>query len=107
MLADTLYDKNNVTQWRSQISKLGKLKWDYMPLWMRSVQPDSRTQLGFTLAVPLCFCKVGTADNILLNIKYSNFDFKLIDYTVDRVIINKIIGDNTDKYIAFNNRNLQ
>jgi len=107
MLADTKYDKNNVTEWRSQISKLGKLKWDYLPLWMRSVQPDARTQLGFILAVPLCFCKVGQSDNILLNIKNSNFDFKLIDYTVDRVIINKIIGDNTDKYIAFNNRNLQ
>jgi Putative Ig domain len=106
-LANTMYDKHNVTLWRSQISKMGKFRWDYLPLWMRSVQPTARMQLGFILAVPLCFCKVGMADSIITNIKHSNFDFKLLDYTVDRVIVNKIIGDDTDKYIVFNNRNLQ
>lgn len=107
LLENTLYNKDNVNVWRSQIMKMGDTRWDYLPLWMRSVQPDARMQLGFVLAVPLCFCKIGTADDIMLNIKHSEFDFKLLDYTVDRVIINKIIGDNTDKYIVFNNRNLQ
>lgn len=107
MLYQTTYNKSNVNTWRSQIATLGELKWDYLPIWMRSVQPDYQMELGFILAVPLCFCKVGTADDILLNIKYSDFDFKLLDYTIDRFIINKVIGEESDKYIVFNNRNLQ
>jgi hypothetical protein len=107
LMYQTSSNKNNVNSWRSQISNLGEIKWDYLPLWMRSVQSDSRMELGFILAVPLCFCKVGSADTVMLNIKNSNFDFKLVDYTVDRFIINKIIGEDSDKYIVFNNRNLQ
>jgi hypothetical protein len=105
LLEDTLYATDNVTMWRSQISNVGEVRWDYLPLWMRSIQPGDRKQLGFVLGVPLCYCKNGAADEILLNIKYSNFDFKLLDYTVDRFTITKVNGYDADKYIVFNNRN--
>ena len=105
LIEDTDYAINNVTMWRSQIEDIGLVKWDYLPLWMRSIQPSYRKQLGFKLGVPLCFCKNGTADSIILNIKYSNFDFKLLDYTVDRFIITKVNGYDADKYIIFKNRN--
>lgn len=105
LLENTTYATDNVTQWRSDILNLGSSKWDYLPLWMRSVQPLSRKQLGFVLGVPLCFCQNGSADGIMLNIKYSNFDFKLLDYTVDRFIISKVTGYDADKYIVFKNRN--
>jgi hypothetical protein len=95
-----------MTMWRNDIEQLGVTKWDYLPLWMRSVQPASRKDLGFITAVPLCFCKVGMADDILLNIKHSNFEFNLLDYTIDRFIINKVIGYDADKYIIFKNRSL-
>lgn len=105
LLEDTLYANDNVTMWRSQIEKIGESNWLHLPLWMRSIQPSYRKQLGFVLGVPVCFCKSGTADTILLNIKHYNFDFKLLDYTVDRFIINQITGYDADKYIIFNNRN--
>jgi hypothetical protein len=105
LLEDTTYAKDNVSMWRSQIANVGKVKWDYLPLWMRSIQPGDRKQLGFVLGVPICYCKNGTANDILLNIKYSNFDFKLLDYTVDRFTITKVNGYDADKYIVFNNRN--
>jgi Putative Ig domain len=105
LIEDTKYALDNVTMWRSEISKIGSVKWDYLPLWMRSVQPSFRKQLGFVLGVPICFCKSGTADSVLLNIKHSNFDFKLLDYTIDRFIITKVNGYDADKYIIFNNRN--
>jgi hypothetical protein len=105
LLEDTEYAINNVRMWRSQITAIGEVKWDYLPLWMRSVQPSYRKQLGFVLGVPLCYCKPGAADQILLNIKNSNFDFKLLDYTIDRFIINKVNGYDADKYIVFKNRN--
>lgn len=105
LMEDTEYAKNNVRMWRSQIADIGEVKWDYLPLWMRSIQPSYRKQLGFVLGVPLCYCKPGAADQILLNIKNSNFDFKLLDYTIDRFIINKVNGYDADKYIVFKNRN--
>ena len=76
---------------------------NYLPLWMRSIQPGTKTELGFTLAVPLCYCKVGTAADIILNIKYSGFDFKDLDYTVDRYIIDAVEGQTNDKYLVFRN----
>ena len=76
---------------------------NYLPLWMRSIQSGSRTELDFVLAVPLCYCKIGTADDLILNIKHSKFDFKLLDYTADRYTIDSVEGQTQDKYLVFKN----
>jgi hypothetical protein len=92
---------NSITLWREQLKKVGLTERNYLPLWMRSIQDDTRQELGFTLAVPICFCNPGTSADILLNIKYSKFDFKNLDYTVDRYIIDSVTGESSDKYIVF------
>lgn len=92
---------SSISIWRDQISKVGSKERNYLPLWMRSVQDDSKQELGFVLAVPICFCKPGTSADILLNIKYSGFDFKNLDYTVDRYIIDSVTGSGNDKYLVF------
>jgi hypothetical protein len=97
------YFPNSSSIWRERISSIGASERNYLPLWMRSIQPGTRSELGFKLAVPLCYCKVGTSADILLNIKYSGFDFKQLDYTVDRYIIDAVEGDATDKYLVFRN----
>lgn len=97
------YFPNSISNWRDNITQVGGKERNYLPLWMRSIQPGEREEQGFTLAVPLCYCKVGTADNIMLNIKYSGFDFKLLDYTADRYIIDSVEGQTTDKYLVFRN----
>lgn len=95
---------NTVVEWRTEFSKINNPTHKFLPLWMQTVQPSDRKELGFILAIPLCYCKAGTADSIILNIKHSNFDFKMIDYRIDRFIINAVEGSNTDKYIIFNNK---
>jgi hypothetical protein len=70
---------------------------------MRSIQPGEVVELGYVKAIPLCYCQPGTADNILLNIKYSKFDFNQLDFTVDRYIIDSVTGYSSDKYIVFRN----
>lgn len=97
------YFPSSITNWRDRIMEIGVTERNYLPLWMRSIQEGEKAEMGFTLAVPLCYCKVGTADDILLNIKYSNFDFSLIDYTIDRYIIDSVEGSTTDKYLVFRN----
>jgi hypothetical protein len=101
------YYTNSISNWRSRISNGLITERNYLPLWMRTIQPGTKEQLDYTLAVPLCYCKVGKAADIVLNIKYSGFDFKQLDYTLDRFIVNSVIDPNTgavdvsDKYLAF------
>jgi hypothetical protein len=97
------YFPNSISNWRDRLKMVGETERNYLPLWMRSIQPGTKTELGFTLAVPLCYCKVGMADDIILNIKYSGFDFKMLDYTTDRFIIDAVDGDTSDKYLVFKN----
>jgi hypothetical protein len=93
----------SITLWRTRIRELGLKERNYLPLWMRSVQPGSVQELDYIPAIPLCYCKPGTADDIILNIKNRAFDFKQIDYVIDRYIIDSVTGYSADKYIAFKN----
>ena len=97
------YYPNSITNWQRNLEKVGQVQRNYLPVWMRSIQPGSKQELGFKLAVPLCYCKPGTADKIILNIKHSGFDFKTLDYTVDRYIIDSVEGYSSDKYLVFRN----
>jgi len=98
----------SISLWRKRIEQLGLHDRNYMPLWMRTVQDGSVQELGFVSAIPLCFCKVGRGNDILLNIKNylktnTDFRFNKIDYTIDRYTIDSVTGDTTDKYIVFRN----
>jgi hypothetical protein len=80
---------------------------NYLPLWMRSIQPDTKRELGFILAIPICFCLPGKADDILINIKSyiktTGFSFNKLDYTIDRYIIDSVANNDGDKYLVFKN----
>jgi len=96
---------SSISIWRKRLRGIltaGRER-NYLPLWMRSIQENSYTELDWVPAVPLCFCKPGGADEIILNIKNSEFDFKLLDYTIDRYIIDSVEGYYEDKYLVFRN----
>jgi hypothetical protein len=97
------YFPNSISNWQARIASIGASERNYLPLWMRSIQPGTKSEIGFVLAVPLCYCKSGAADAILLNIKYSEFNFKNLDYTIDRYIIDSVTGNASDKYLVFKN----
>lgn len=95
------YYPNSITNWRERLSEGLLTERNYLPLWMRTIQLGLKEPSGYVMAIPLCYCKVGTADTILLNIKYSGFEFNHLDYTVDRFIINPVAGVTGAKYLAF------
>jgi hypothetical protein len=109
------YFPSSITNWQTRLSKsvnsytvdgfpvFARSERNYLPLWMRSIQASQKEQLGYLLAVPLCFCKVGTADTIILNIKFNKFDFAQFDYTIDRFTLSSAAGYNDDKYLVFKN----
>jgi hypothetical protein len=97
----------SVALWRKRIKQLGLRERNYLPLWMRTIQDGNVQELDYVKAIPLCYCKPGTSDNILLKIKNyfknNDFIFNQIDYVIDRYIIDSVTGYNTDKYIVFRN----
>jgi hypothetical protein len=97
------YFPNSVTNWKRRIRTVGSTERNYLPLWMRSIQPGGKQELDFQLALPICYCKIGGADDIILNIKYSEFDFKTLEYTIDRYVIDSIEDYTRDKYLVFRN----
>ena len=89
---------------RDQIENVGQKERLYLPLWMRTPQGSTFPQeIDYTSAIPLCYCKPGTADEILLNIKNSDFDPKRINFEIDRYIIDQTEGNSAEQYILFAN----
>ena len=101
------YFPNSISNWQARLGAVGLSERNYLPLWMRSIQPGTKQELGYQLAVPICFCKPGNADKILLNIKNyvktTGFSLNTLDYTVDRYLIDAVTGYASDKYLVFRN----
>ncbi len=93
----------SVRLWRERLKAIGLRDRDYLPLWMRTIQDGDINEIDWVPAIPLCYCKPGRADDILLNIKNSNFDFKQLDYVIDRYTIDSVTSYSADKYIVFEN----
>ena len=94
---------SNITNMRDRIQDIGVTDGNFLPLWMRTPQENNIEALGYTPAVVLSYCKPGTANDILLNIKNSDFDFSKINFTVDRYIIDSTKGNSNEQYILFAN----
>lgn len=93
----------SVTNWQERIKQVGDTEREYLPLYMRSIQPGEKRELGFVKAVPLCYTLPGESEAVLLNIKNSGFNFNQINYEIDRYIIDSVTGYGSDKYLAFKN----
>jgi len=94
---------SSVDNMRENISQVGITEASFLPLWMATAQGDGVQELGYVTAVPLCYCKPGTSQQILLNIQNSGFDFKQIDFEIDRYIIDATENNSNEQYIAFGN----
>lgn len=94
---------SNITNMRDRIRDIGANLRTFYPLWMRTPQTQGEAELGYKLAVPLCYCKPGEADQILLNINNSDFDFKELNVEIERYNIDATDGNSNEQYVAFAN----
>jgi hypothetical protein len=97
---------NSTTNIRGEISKLGETEKNFRPLWMRTPQSFSGIAERYVKGIVLCYVKPGNGDRIINNIKNLGVDFKSIDFTVDRIIIDSVKDEQGDKYIAFGAREI-
>ena len=105
---ETLYP-NAVANMRSRMKSLGHKEWDFLPLWMKTTQAGDKAPLGFVMAVPICYCKPGTAGLVKKRIQDKALKFKNIAFTVDRYTVrnskiasNQFTGDGTTKTFQLN-----
>jgi hypothetical protein len=99
---DNVRHRVSLEHMRSNIRAIGDTDRDYLPLWMRTPQ-EGVVQTEHTNAVVLCYCNPGDSDAIIKNITESNFNFKNINFDLDRYIIKNSIEDDKEKYILFAN----
>lgn len=93
---------SNIDNMRRNIKEIGKNERNYLPLWMRTPQAGFQ-ELDYVSAIPIVYCKPGQGDEILLNIKNSSFDFKELDFEIDRYIVQRTEGNSQEQYILFAN----
>lgn len=94
---------SNISNIRESLRSLGRTERNYLPLWMRTPQDNSIQELGYTLAIPLAYCKPGTSSTIISAINFSKFDYRQFELDIDRFLIDSVEGDGEPKYIVFAN----
>jgi hypothetical protein len=95
---------NSIKNMRRRIRGVGERDREFLPLWMRSIQADSFVETGYVKALILCYLQPGKSEGVISRIKSSEFDFKSIDFTADRYVIDILDGEIEDKYLAFPQR---
>jgi hypothetical protein len=95
---------NSFKNMRSRIKTLGERDRTFLPLWMRSIQNQAFVEAGYVKALVLCYSKPGAGAKIISRIKQANFDFKSINFTADRYLIDVLDGVIENKYLAFPQR---
>jgi hypothetical protein len=88
---------------RDAIRLLGETEANFLPLWMKTTQPNTIAVQGYTKALPLCYCKPGTSNNIKNAINARGIKFNQFDFDIDRVVIDSTTGNSNEQYIAFAN----
>jgi hypothetical protein len=88
-------------------NRLAKTSRDFLPLWMRTAQGSSFSEIDYVLALPLVYCKPGQSeiikDNIINYMSTTGFSFTQLDFDIDRYIIDTTTGNSQEQYILFAN----
>lgn len=93
---------SSIEHMRDNIKNIGKSERNYLPLWMRTPQTGFQ-ELNYQTAIPICYCKPGTANEILLNIKNNGFTMRNIELDIDRYIVQRTNNNLDEQYILFAN----
>lgn len=101
--SDNMRYISNVNKMREMLKSSGRSETSLTPLWMQTPQDSDIVELGYTLAVPLVYTIPGGSTKILENIKNSGFDFKSINYDIDRYVVENSKENSKEQYLIFAN----
>lgn len=72
-----------------------------LPKFMKTDQTTGGPTNSYIKCVVLCYTLPGQGGKILARIRAANFDFKLINFEIDRIVVEKPIDSPTPQYILF------
>lgn len=102
-ISDNIRYISNLSNMRDNIREIGVTNRQFVPLWMRSPQPGTINELGYTPAVVLCYCKPGTSKLLESSVRASGFDFSIFNLDLDRYIIDSTDINSNPQYLLFAN----
>ena len=76
------------------------------PRFMRTPQAGDYKPPNYMRVIPICYALPGQGDRIISRIKLSGFDFKQLDFEVDRLIVQESADNTTAKYLFLNQQAL-
>ena len=79
---------------------------DYLPKFMETAQAGSYQLPGYMRIVPLCYTTPGNGAKIVSRINISGFDFKTLDFEIDRLIVESSLDSTTAKYLIFERQSI-
>jgi hypothetical protein len=77
-----------------------------LPRFMNTAQQNNYLPLGYVKVVVLCYTLPTYGDRILARINLSKFDFKTIDFEIDRLIIENTLDNSENQYLHFGKRDI-
>jgi hypothetical protein len=72
-----------------------------LPRYMRTIQSSTGLPSGYILAAPLCYTKPGYGATIVKRIEKNGFDFKTINFEIDRLIVENALSTTRPNYLIF------
>jgi hypothetical protein len=79
---------------------------DGLPLFMRTAQPNEIQPPGYLPVMILCYAFPGSGAKIAGRVRRSKFDFKQINFEIDRVIVSNSLESGADKYLMLERQSL-
>jgi hypothetical protein len=76
------------------------------PVYMRTAQSGSYLPTYYMSVIPICYALPGQGARIASRIRLSRFDFKLLDFEIDRIVVEKSKDNSSAKYLLFPRQNI-
>lgn len=105
---NNIYQPASVNNMRYRLSKIQLDDWSTIkvnqelePQFMRTAQSSTALPTNYIPVVPLCYVKPGKSKQILKRIVANGFKFNLVDFEIDRLIVQNSLDNATAKYLLF------
>jgi hypothetical protein len=107
LINDSIYYTNSIENMRAALAnievgdrKIARSEY-YLPRYQQSVQSVGQASLNYVMAVPICYASAGFGVIIKNKIQDSGFDFKQLDFEIERMVVEKSIVNDQDQYVFF------
>ena len=110
---ENIYYPGSVDNMRKQLSLIPLEDGTYIeideyhkPRFMRTPQAGDYRPPEYMRVIPLCYALPGQGDRIISRIKLSGFDFKMLDFEIDRIIVQQSTDYATAKYLILERQSI-